>query len=356
MFGVLRLHDRGFVAADPGRSHCALSPSSIAVSSLRLLTASSATKDGSSSVIASCTRCGGTYSRSSTKQPANNAVEEPEHPGQYRVISKQHRRQKEDDQDDHQRRAKQFAPRRPRNLVHLCLRRKSKNRQTPASARRGSSPTIRPPTTTSGNIVTAARRPDRRSTGSMRQHPKATITASAPNVTCRAIRPWLRLYSAKRKQLLNERMPRRYPCSSMMSTQLSSRLRQHSICEPVRNATVSHTNSNGRGGGIRTHNPRFWRPVLCQLSYAPGASRERRSSEHGVRILIRRSAFAHSLLRSIYSTIFVTTPEPTVLPPSRMAKRTPSSMAIGFDQLDARSGRCRPACTFRRRPAGWPYR
>src|SRR5690606_12976427 len=26
---------------------------------------------------------------------------------------------------------------------------------------------------------------------------------------------------------------------------------------------------NGRGGGTRTHNPRFWRPVLCQLSYAP---------------------------------------------------------------------------------------
>ena len=29
------------------------------------------------------------------------------------------------------------------------------------------------------------------------------------------------------------------------------------------------------------------------------------------------------------SKIFVTTHEPTVLPPSRMAKRTPSSMAIG---------------------------
>src|SRR3970040_1704095 len=25
-----------------------------------------------------------------------------------------------------------------------------------------------------------------------------------------------------------------------------------------------------RGGGTRTHNPRFWRPVLCQLSYSPG--------------------------------------------------------------------------------------
>ena len=25
-----------------------------------------------------------------------------------------------------------------------------------------------------------------------------------------------------------------------------------------------------RGGRTRTCNPRFWRPVLCQLSYAPG--------------------------------------------------------------------------------------
>ena len=30
-----------------------------------------------------------------------------------------------------------------------------------------------------------------------------------------------------------------------------------------------------------------------------------------------------------YSLIFVTTPEPTVLPPSRIAKRRPSSIAIG---------------------------
>src|SRR2546423_507435 len=30
-----------------------------------------------------------------------------------------------------------------------------------------------------------------------------------------------------------------------------------------------------------------------------------------------------------YSTISATTPEPTVLPPSRMANRTPLSMAIG---------------------------
>jgi len=35
------------------------------------------------------------------------------------------------------------------------------------------------------------------------------------------------------------------------------------------------------------------------------------------------------LVRTPYSIIFATTPAPTVLPPSRMAKRSPSSMAIG---------------------------
>ena len=34
--------------------------------------------------------------------------------------------------------------------------------------------------------------------------------------------------------------------------------------------------------------------------------------------------------RRIHSAILVTTPEPTVRPPSRMAKRTPSSIAIGL--------------------------
>ena len=30
------------------------------------------------------------------------------------------------------------------------------------------------------------------------------------------------------------------------------------------------TTEANRGGRTRTCNPRFWRPVLCQLSYAPG--------------------------------------------------------------------------------------
>ena len=43
------------------------------------------------------------------------------------------------------------------------------------------------------------------------------------------------------------------------------------------------------------------------------------------------SFFNHSLarIRRLYSMIFETTPAPTVRPPSRIAKRRPSSIAIG---------------------------
>src|SRR3984893_10967869 len=35
--------------------------------------------------------------------------------------------------------------------------------------------------------------------------------------------------------------------------------------------------SNGRSGGARTPNPRFWRPVLYQLSYTPILERHARA-------------------------------------------------------------------------------
>ena len=57
----------------------------------------------------------------------------------------------------------------------------------------------------------------------------------------------------------------------------------------------------GRSGGTRTHNLRFWRPALYQLNYAPKR----------------------------YLTILVTTPAPTVLPPSLIAKFKLSFIAIG---------------------------
>ena len=57
----------------------------------------------------------------------------------------------------------------------------------------------------------------------------------------------------------------------------------------------------GRSGGTRTHNLRFWRPALYQLNYAPKR----------------------------YLIILVTTPAPTVFPPSLIAKFKFSLIAIG---------------------------
>ena len=63
--------------------------------------------------------------------------------------------------------------------------------------------------------------------------------------------------------------------------------------------------SFGRSGGTRTHNLRFWRPALYQLNYAPKR----------------------------YLIILVTTPAPTVLPPSLIAKFKFSFIAIGVINL-----------------------
>jgi hypothetical protein len=144
---------------------------------------------------------------------------------------------------------------------------------------------------------------------------------------------------------------------------------------PRQNALVA--DSNGRGGGSRTPSLRFWRPTLYQLSYTPKLSQSRLLREgldnrsRGLchiffltipaahrasplpsfgKVLIRggfkrsalyqsaaephfgnqQKAVAEAHRRSgCYSTILVTTPAPTVRPPSRMAKRCFSSIAIG---------------------------
>jgi hypothetical protein len=47
-------------------------------------------------------------------------------------------------------------------------------------------------------------------------------------------------------------------------------------------------------------------------------------------LLCHRRSLVPSLVGSIYLMTSVTTPAPTVRPPSRIAKRSPSSMAIGW--------------------------
>ena len=74
-------------------------------------------------------------------------------------------------------------------------------------------------------------------------------------------------------------------------------------------STLSLVSVAGRRGGTRTPNPRIWSPVHYQLCYAP-------------RLLVPAAPCC-------YSMISATTPAPTVRPPSRIAKRSSLSIAIG---------------------------
>jgi hypothetical protein len=133
--------------------------------------------------------------------------------------------------------------------------------------------------------------------------------------------------------------------------------------------------SRSRAGGTRTPDLRFWRPLLFQLSYCPlptdsngspgapcGAGTTDNTSAAGCGLGCyagssycgssgactrrkpalpivaqptsksqgQRSCRPRAPTVRCYSTISVTTPAPTVRPPSRMAKFNPSSIAIGF--------------------------
>ena len=117
----------------------------------------------------------------------------------------------------------------------------------------------------------------------------------------------------------------------------------------------------GRTGRNRTRNPRFWRPVLYQLNYCPAtlffslalfvvcvfpAGGAELLQLHSVRMLAfvacgriitvfalfasQDDYISHRLLPIFtYSIMLDTTPLPMVCPPSRIAKRSPCSIAMG---------------------------
>ncbi len=86
----------------------------------------------------------------------------------------------------------------------------------------------------------------------------------------------------------------------------------------------------------RESNPnlRFWRPPLCQLSYWPNSRATAWDSGAGQNRLRTKSNVpsfsAYLSPLDLYFRILDTTPAPTVRPPSRMAKRRPASIAIGW--------------------------
>ncbi len=49
----------------------------------------------------------------------------------------------------------------------------------------------------------------------------------------------------------------------------TSRINWDAFVSDIRFSPFTSSVAAGRSGGTRTHNPRFWRPVLYQLSYTP---------------------------------------------------------------------------------------
>ena len=96
---------------------------------------------------------------------------------------------------------------------------------------------------------------------------------------------------------------------------LTLHLKPATLFQPIPAATAPCR--LGRRGGNRTPNLRIWSPVHYQLCYAP-------TRTSGRPPINRQSCVAYS-----YSSTSETTPEPTVRPPSRIAKRNSLSIAIG---------------------------
>ena len=146
------------------------------------------------------------------------------------------------------------------------------------------------------------------------------------------------------------------------------------IAQPL---PCAHSVKTGRRGGTRTHSTRFWRPVLYQLSYSPNQTKFKPFllyegcvcdknynifskptfqslyvysyplCNYGAYTLHTPKTTVHAYSTPattkrqqyklpplmpfilLYSLISVTTPAPTVRPPSRIAKRSSLSIAIG---------------------------
>jgi len=82
----------------------------------------------------------------------------------------------------------------------------------------------------------------------------------------------------------------------------------------------------------------FWFSLLvfcgCIIPlFALGAGEGNDVSHCSILLFYRLLRMVHRTSCLIYSIIELTTPAPTVRPPSRMAKRSPSSMAIGVIRL-----------------------
>ena len=97
-----------------------------------------------------------------------------------------------------------------------------------------------------------------------------------------------------------------------------------SLARP-RGLALRSSNLTGRTGGNRTPNPRFWRPVLCQLSYCPSLTEGLRPSDSPTR---------HSLALPARSVPWVASLRSLAISRSRCARSQLSFELLRFAMRD----------------------
>jgi hypothetical protein len=102
------------------------------------------------------------------------------------------------------------------------------------------------------------------------QKPKPPIRPEVPRRPPRVVEASRRGMKASRKGLYDLEVgpPEDHVCQTFATALLSaSRVKLLKERNPALAGLLCH-----RAGRTRTYNPRFWRPVLCQLSYGPRRS------------------------------------------------------------------------------------
>ena len=122
-------------------------------------------------------------------------------------------------------------------------------------------------------------------------------------------------------------------------------------CEKQSDGFCASTFNFGRGGGTRTRNRWFWKPVLCQLSYTPSPAPMRVASPTFARKSGLRKKGGLDAKRLFDHLRHHSRPDgPPAL--ANGESKVLSSIAMGFCNSISNFRHCRRACTFPLPPKG----
>ena len=158
----------------------------------------------------------------------------------------------------------------------------------------------------------------REHTGRMRPRRNAVGPDAAPFECSGALAPRCQPHSAPARRAV-----RAFAANSITNT--SSRR----LMSPGGGERGRHPGVTGRPGGNRTPNPRFWRPVLCQLSYWPVPCAARARWPPGQPLYLLRLPMHR--VRATPSAVFLEL-QPTCRRPLVLGRAVVAPLAVGARQ------------------------